>query len=140
MAFTYGFYDSVGGDRTYNSSQLSELVDGIITDGIFALIGTAMRVTNPGGLDPNVGIGRAWFNGTWSKNDSVMSLTCDPADALLPRRDAVVLEVDTSPGTRANSIKILKGTPATTPVYPTLASGVYKNGQLLLESNAFRIL
>jgi hypothetical protein len=120
MGLTSGFFNGVANDRTYDALQMSMLFDGIITDGIFSSIGTAMVVTPAAGMNINVGIGRAWFNRTWTYNDSIMSLPVQISEVVLNRIDVVVLEVDTSDAVRANSIKVIKGTPATTPVAPTL--------------------
>jgi len=71
-------------------------------------------------MQVTVGSGRAWFNHTWTYN-SVPSLhTIEPADLVLNRIDTVVLEINASEEVRANSIKVIKGTPATKPVAPTL--------------------
>lgn len=39
MAFTYGFFNSLNGDRKYTAEQLSSIFDGLITDGVFDSIG-----------------------------------------------------------------------------------------------------
>ena len=57
MALTYGFYNSINHDRRYNATQMSQLFDGIINDGVFANIGTAMVVTAGTGLTVTVGLG-----------------------------------------------------------------------------------
>lgn len=67
-----------------------------------------------------VGIGRAWFNHTWTLNDSLLPLTLANSDVLLNRIDAIVLEVNNNTEVRKNTIKILKGTPASKPVKPSL--------------------
>ncbi len=120
MSITSGFFDSLNGDRKYHASDMSSLFDGLIIDGIFASIGTAFAVKAAGGLTVNVGIGKAWFDHTWTVNDAVLPLTAPEAEVLLNRIDAVVLEVNTTESVRANSIKIIKGTPASAPVNPTL--------------------
>lgn len=122
MAVTYGFYNSSSGDRTYNALQISQLFDGLINDGVFASIGTQlMTIQNtPAAMNVLVGIGRAWFNHTWTYNDSILVLTIDSAHVSYGRIDIVVLEVDES--TRTNSIKVIKGTPAAVPVQPTLTN------------------
>jgi len=125
MAVTYGFYNSLDGDRKYNASQISALFEGIIHDGIFESIGTAMRVTPGTGLNVSVGIGRAWFNNTWTDNDATVIVPINTPDLVLDRIDAIVLEIDTSVGVRANSIKCVKGTAASTPVEPTLTNTAY---------------
>lgn len=120
MSFTYGFYDSINHDRTYNARQMSEIFDGIINDGVFESIGNKFMVSAVSGMQIKVGSGRAWFNHTWTNNDSDMPLTLDAAEPLYKRIDAIVLEVNENQDTRANSIKIIKGTPASTPSKPTL--------------------
>ncbi len=129
MALTFGFYNSINHDRRYNASQMSQLFDGIITDGVFMNIGTAMVVTAGSGFIVNVGIGRAWFNSTWSLNDAVYPVEATQPDVLRDRIDAVVLEVDQRETTRANRIFIKEGIASTTPVKPTMenANGVYQH-------------
>ena len=121
MSVTYGFYNSLNGDRKYDATQLSSLFDGLIIDGVFASIGTCFAVKAAGGNTVNVGIGKAWFNKTWTLNDAILPLEAPLSEVLLDRIDAVVLEVDTSE--RVNSIKFVKGVPSSSPVNPTLASG-----------------
>lgn len=120
MSVTYGFYNSLNGDRKYNAEQISSIFDGLIVDGVFASIGTAFAVKAAGGLTINVGIGKAWFNHTWTLNDSILPLTAPESEVLLDRIDAVVLEVNGLESVRENSIKIITGTPSSAPVRPTL--------------------
>lgn len=122
MTVTCGFFNSVDGDRVYNSVQMSSIFDGVITDGIFAAYGDAMAVTAGDGLVVVVGEGKAWFNHTWTLNDADLTLYLDTPDALLARIDTVILEVDSSDEVRANSIKILEGTPASEPVPTALTN------------------
>mgnify|MGYP001060377891 FL=1 len=122
MSVTYGFYNSLNGDRKYNAEQVSSLFDGLIIDGVFASIGTAFAVKATTGITVNVGIGKAWFNHTWTLNDSILSLEAPEAEVLLDRIDAVVLEVDATESVRANSIKFVKGTPSSAPSNPTLTN------------------
>lgn len=117
---TYGFYNSKNGDRTYDAIQMSSIFDGIIRDGVLQHYGTAMVVKESEGMMVNVGIGRAWFNHTWTLNDALLPLTVPISEVLLNRIDAVVLEVDARESVRANSIKVIKGTPASSPKNPTL--------------------
>lgn len=122
MSVTSGFFNSVNGDRKYNAEQLSGIFDGIINDGVFANIGTAFSVTANTGNNITVGIGRAWFNSTWILNDALLSIAADESEVLLDRYDAVVIEIDRSNSVRAGSIKIVKGTAASTAQYPTMTS------------------
>ena len=125
MSVTSGFFNSINGDRKYNAEQMSAIFDGIINDGILANIGTAFSVTANTGLNVNVGIGRAWFNSTWVYNDTILPLTLDESELVLDRIDAVVIEVDRSDAVRAGSIKVVKGSPSSTPQNPTMASTNY---------------
>lgn len=122
MAITYGFYNSVGGDRTYDALQFSRMFDGIITDGVFELVDDALETTDGTGMNVIVGTGKAWFNHTWTVNDAALTLAIAAADVILPRLDYVVLEVNASNAVRANTIKVLTGTPATIPVEPALTN------------------
>lgn len=120
MSLTYGFYNSVNGDRKYNSVQMASIFDGIIKDGVFATEGSAMAVTADSGLTVKVGTGRAWFNHTWTLNDAIYLVTAEASELLLDRIDAVVLEINSSEEVRANNIKIIKGTPSSNPVKPQM--------------------
>lgn len=124
MTVTYGFYNSVGGDRKYDAIQMSRLFDGILQDGIFASIGNTFVVhaNAPAAMNVVVGSGRAWFNHTWTLNDNDILVTIEPSELTLNRIDTIVIEVNTSDLVRANSIKAIKGTPGSSPVAPTLAN------------------
>ena len=39
MTVSYGFYNSLNGDRKYNARHMSMIFDGIIRDGVFMSIG-----------------------------------------------------------------------------------------------------
>lgn len=133
MTVTYGFYNSVGGDRKYNSTQLSSIFNGLINDGIFMSIGTALAPAVSTGMNVNVGVGRAWFNGTWLDNDAILQLSFDQSETILHRIDSIVLEFDSSDNVRANSIKVVKGTPASNPVHPTLTDTSTKHSYRLAD-------
>lgn len=118
---TYGFYDSINHDRRYNAIQMSSIFDGVINDGIFMSIGERFNISASGNdMTVTVGTGRAWFNHTWTLNDSILLLELPPSELILNRYDAVVLEVNSEVSVRANEIKIVSGTPSSNPVYPTM--------------------
>lgn len=120
MSLTYGFYNSLNGDRKYNALDVSRIFDGLIIDGVFASIGTAfvVKASTPVSSTVSVGIGKAWFDHTWTYNDAILPMTMPPAEVLLNRIDAIVLEVNTN--ARENSIKIVTGTPNSSPTRPAL--------------------
>ena len=108
---TSGFYDSLNHDRRYSSIQFGSIFDGVIQDGVFQHVGSRLMVSQNSGMMISVGTGRAWFNHTWTYNDSILPLTVSQSEVILDRVDAVVLEVDAREEGRTNTIKIVKGTP-----------------------------
>ena len=122
MSVSSGFFNSLNGDRKYNAAQMSSIFDGLIIDGVFASIGTAFAVKAAGGLTVNVGVGKAWFDHTWTVNDSILPMTAPEAEVLLDRIDAVVLEVNGMESVRENTIKFVKGNPSSAPSRPTLTN------------------
>jgi hypothetical protein len=72
--------------------------------------------------------GIAWVQGRWYKNDAVVTMTIDAADATYTRYDLIVLRstVAGSPGSIV--LAVLKGTAAASPVEPTLtqSAGVWE--------------
>lgn len=128
MSLTYGFYDSLNGDRVYNAEQFGSIFDGVIVDGVYMNIGDKFKVTPNSGMTVNVGTGRAWFKHTWTLNTTAMPITLDAANAYNPRIDLIAIRVDKRPAYRQNSIVVLTGTPASTPTAPSYsnANNVYE--------------
>lgn len=122
MTVTYGFYNSVSSDRLYDALQVSSLLDGVIEDGVFPSIGNKLFVVPFSGLTVSVGTGRAWFDHTWTLNDSAYNRTLDTAHTSYTRIDIIAIEINSELATRANSFKVIKGTPASSPVPPTLTN------------------
>jgi len=120
MALTFGFYNSINEDRRYDAIQMSSIFDGIIRDGIFMHVGTSMMVRASSGMIVTIGLGRAWFDHTWTLNDALYPVTIDQSEVVQDRIDTIVLEVNATLPIRANSYKVIKGTPSISPVRPTL--------------------
>ena len=123
MALTYGFYNSIEGDRVYDAIQFGRIFDGIIKDGVYATYEKGMMViasSNPG--EVIIQPGRAWFNHTWSYNDANVIFEAPAPEVLLERYDALVLEVNEELSARENSYKWVQGTPSSRPVRPTLTN------------------
>lgn len=121
---TYGFYNSRNHDRRYDALQISSMFDGIIHDGVYMGIGNKLMVTQGTNMMVLVGTGRAWFDHTWTLNDAPLPITIPQSEVILNRIDAVVLEVNHETSVRANSIKVVKGTPSSNPARPTLTNTV----------------
>ena len=118
MAVTYGFFNSVNGDRKYDADQMSAYFRGIVTQGVFQSLDGGLAVTAGTGLAVNVATGRAIVQDKWVNNDLAMTLTISDASATYPRYDAVVIKYDGS--ARTVSIYVKAGTPAASPSYPTM--------------------
>ena len=120
MALTSGFFNSKNHDRKYDATQISTLFEGLIKDGVYQGVGNIFKVSASSGMNVTVDTGRAWFNNTWTRNDAKIVLTVSASEQILNRIDAVVLEVNNLEDVRSNSIKIVKGTPASSPAKPSL--------------------
>ena len=118
MALTYGFFNSVSGDRVYNADQISSMFEGLISDGVYESVGDAYIVTASTGLNILVGTGRALLKSRWAKNDAPITLTLATAHALLPRYTAVVLRCDLED--RQVTVEMIDGTPASNPSKPSI--------------------
>jgi hypothetical protein len=120
MSLTSGFFNSINNDRMYDAEQFSSFLDGIVYDGVYGAYGNCFYVMSDESEDLGIIIdtGRAWFNHTWTLNDTYYNLTMPEADLLLDRIDAVVIEVNKVD--RQNSFQVVQGTPAESPVRPTL--------------------
>lgn len=121
MSVTYGFYNSIDHDRKYDSKQISRLFDGLITDGVYRSVGKALTISVNSGMSINIAPGRAWFNHTWTLNDSILVLTVPAAHPVYSRIDAVVIRVDVN--NRVNSIVIKSGSAGSSPQKPLMANG-----------------
>lgn len=121
MAVSSGFFNSVNHDRLYDAEQVSAIFDGVINDGVYESIGSAFKVTGYSEANDTViiGSGRAWFDHTWTLNDSDYSLTIEAPNNFMDRVDAIVLDIDRSEAVRKNSILYIAGTPGSPAMPPT---------------------
>jgi hypothetical protein len=119
MSITYGYFNSVNGDRKYNADQMSQYFKGLISNGVFANIGGAMAVIADGqSMTVSVSTGRAVIDCKWIENDAAFPLTISQAHATLPRYTAVVIQLDAI--NRLIRITTKDGTPASTPTQPAI--------------------
>lgn len=118
MAITYGFFNAINSDRTYNADQMSEYFDGLVSDGVYEKVGNALRVTAGTGMAVNVLSGRAIIDCKWIRNDAAAEITLTAAHVLLARYTAIVLRLDKS--AREITIAAKDGTPASSPAKPTM--------------------
>lgn len=139
MAYDFGFYNSLNGDRRYDANQMGSFLDGIVSDGVFPAYGNKLRVLGHSSLLMfGVDTGKAWFNRTWLINETSTYQNLQPADASLPRIDAICLYVDK--GLRQNGFEAIRGAPSSTPSRPSVTSTStrfrYLLGEVLIPAGA----
>ena len=119
MAITYGFFNSINGDRTYDADQMSEYFNGLVSNGVYESVGGALQVMAvSSGMAVQVLTGRGIINCKWLNNDAVLTLDLTAAHAVLNRYTAVVLRLDMV--NRLMTITTKDGTNASDPVQPTM--------------------
>ena len=120
MAATYGFFNSLNGDRTYNADQMSEYFDGLVSNGVYENVGEALQVLTATGMNVSVQPGRAIINCKWFNLDSAETVPIAAAAAALNRYTAVVLRLNMS--ARSITLTTIDGTPATNPIMPQISN------------------
>lgn len=113
MSVSFGFYNSVNGDRVYDAIDMGRIFDGVIRDGVFQNYDDDHHIFGVTAISGNalkfkVDIGRAWFDHTWTLNDAPLTLTLSRAPSTYGRWDAIVLDINI--GTRTNDIIVVTGT------------------------------
>lgn len=124
MAFSSGFFNSKGLDRTYTAENFTEYFSSIICNGILDTYGQNFKLTAAAnGLKVILGTGKAWINGHYFINDArhTIDLT-ECQDESLPRYVAISILLDTSESVRSVSLEITPGTPAESPSLPSFPS------------------
>lgn len=120
MAWTSGFFNSVNGDRLYNSDQMSSIFEGLITDGVYESVAEKLAVQPNNGMTIQIATGRGWFGKRWVNNDSEYIMKLENSDVILNRYAAVVIKVDSSDSVRDAVPYIKYSSFATTPVKPAM--------------------
>lgn len=118
MAITYGFFNSVNGDRKYNADQMSEYFKGLISNGVYESVGGALLVTAGSGMNVTVASGRGVINCKWINNDAPITVPITQAHALLNRWTAVVLALDIT--NRTMAITTIDGLSSSSPRKPNM--------------------
>jgi len=116
MAITYGFFNSLNHDRTYNAAQITEYFDGLVSDGVYESVGGAMQVQAATGMNVDIQTGRAIVDCRWIRNDAVLTMPITASHVTLARYTAIMVRLDYS--ARTISIIAVDGTPATSPAKP----------------------
>lgn len=126
MSISYGFFNSVGGDRKYDADDISNFFLKLINSGVLSEPSGALQVTAGDGLTVNIAAGWAFINAKYFNSTGLVNLALSAAEATLDRIDRVCLRLDTN--ARKIEFAIKKGEPSGTPAAPTLqrTSSVYE--------------
>lgn len=117
MALKFGFFNSVDGDRKYTAADIGDYLRGIIYSGVYPDGTTSLQVLAAGGMVVEVQPGRAMLDFKYLDNDAAYPLTLS-AGGTLDRIDAIVAYMDLDE--RVCGITVREGTPAASPVAPTM--------------------
>ncbi|MCM1269803.1 MAG: leucine-rich repeat domain-containing protein [Ruminococcus flavefaciens] len=122
MAFSSGFFNSKGLDRTYTAENFCDYLGSIICNGIQDNYGQNFSLTSSAvGLKVILGTGKAWINGHYFINDTRYSIDLSEyQDESLPRYVGIAIYLDTTEAVRNVSLKLFPGTPAESPALPTI--------------------
>lgn len=123
MAINSYFYNAIsdgqgGYDRTYNAEDVTSYLDQIVGNGVFPNPSSQLQVRAGEGMEVVVASGQGWIHGHKLINTADLTLSIDASDVLLRRIDRIIFYTDSTE--RTMGIEVLKGTPAATPVAPSL--------------------
>lgn len=130
MAVISGFFNAHESgtlrDRVYSADDFGAIFDGVIKDGVFKNYGDTPFKVVPGNsavghLELTVKIGRAWFDRTWTLNDSDLTIQLSSRDSAKHRIDGIYIKIDKDE--RQNSIYVSEGEEAIVPK-PTIPVNV----------------
>ena len=120
MAWTYGFFNSVNGDRTYNAQQLSSIFEGLVSDGVYESVGNKLAVQPNNGMVIQITTGRGFFKRHWVNNDAPHTITLEGSDVVLNRYAAICIRVNDNDDTRNATPYVKYSDFATNPVKPAM--------------------
>lgn len=136
MAVTYGFFNSVDGDRKYTAAQIGDYLHGLISSGVYADDASSLQVLAAGGMQLTVKPGRAILDYKFLYNDSPLTLTLDASGAQ-DRIDAVIAYMDLTQ--RSCGITVKKGTQAAAPNAPELTRNSTRKEYMLASVKVQRL-
>lgn len=142
--FSFGFYNSIEHDRVYDAIQVSQIFDGIISDGVYEQYKHAMILKVNSGGEVYVQPGRAWLDHTWNYVDSDTIVEDTPqSDLVYPRIDAIVIDIQADIDHRTNAIIWVKGEAGANPKKPKMIKTYdhhqYPLGYITREPNVEKI-
>ena len=124
MAFSCGFFNSKGMDRTYTAEDFCDYLGSLICNGVQDSYGDCFAPTVGRGLYVSIGSGKAWLNGHYFiNNDSHPISLTKYQDNNHPRYISIGIVLDTSESVRDIKLEVVAGTPSDDPLVPDIPSG-----------------
>ena len=123
MAFSSGFFNSKGLDRTYTAEDFCDYLGSMVCNGIQDRYGDCFKLTTDG-LSVNLGTGKAWIEGHYFiSNDRYTVDLAQYRDGANPRYVSIGIVLDTGEAVRDVKIEIVPGTPSDSPTIPDISEG-----------------
>ncbi len=110
-----GFLPSIASDNKQGYQFLADWIAALISNGTYT---TELQVTADTDMTVTLPVGRAWINGIYYHNTTVLKKTLAHADGVLARIDSVILRLDFT--TRKITSQVLQGAYSAQPVAPAL--------------------
>lgn len=120
-----GFFDAINKDRTYSAEQMNKPYKRVITNGVFATpqgtSSTDLQVVSANdGMKIIVKKGDGLFADKWFENPSNQTITVTANNSIAPRRDSIIVQVDTRNIGRVGNIVYREGIPSSDPQVPDI--------------------
>lgn len=120
-----GFFDSINGDRKYTADDMNRPYKRVITEGIFATpLGTPSTdlqvISAQNGMNITVKAGQGLLGGKWFENQADFQITVSNNTAVVPRRDSIIIQIDTRQSGRNVNIIYREGVANSNPLPPDL--------------------
>lgn len=118
-------FNSVDHDRVYDADVIAKKDSYFIPDGVNAQGGALAATADGTNMNVTIADGMAYIQGHFYNNTSSKIMTHATADPTYDRIDRIVARLDKNQGARQITIEIKQGTPAASPVEPSLQSDAY---------------
>lgn len=93
MSITFGFFDSIDGDRKYSADDFTRFLGNLVSDGVIASPSNGLQVQANEGMTVKVTAGWAYIQGHYVHNDTDLYLTLDASDIVRNRCDRIVVRL-----------------------------------------------
>jgi hypothetical protein len=124
MAFEFGFFDSINGDRPYGSIDITRYMQGFIGNGFFPNPSTQLQAIADGNADIIIKPGKCWINGFFFRNTADYIQAVPAGHAQYQRIDAIFITLTEDVSIRNMDLVYIQGSPAPSPLVPPPPAGI----------------